>query len=280
MSDSYLWTYPKAYRQEHGSEILSTLMDATDGHPSLHDRASLTFAGLRMRAGRPLRTHLRLVVQFAVALFLVHSMTSVQGITWGIATARQGQPWWPIVPAGLVLIVVGLAWLVPGRALAAACLLLAFYYLIPTWRFGVLPGAIPGLADPVGWGLLLFGGLVRKGDRLPRPWLALVAVIAAVPILEWFTPTVPWVPQILISDYAAGLAVLVAAWALVDARPLAGLAGYALMATAGSMLSLAGLQPNGIGSWILDYWRPLLPALAGLLVLPLAVWRVRRQSVL
>lgn len=284
MSDSYLWTYPKAYRQEHGSEILSTLMDATNGHPSLRDRASLTLAGLRMRAGRPhgrpLRTHLRLVVQFAVALFLVHSMTSVQGITWGVATARQGQPWWPIVPAALVLVVAGLAWFVPGRALAAACLLLAFYYLIPMSRFGYLPAAIPGPADPVAWALLLFGGLVVGRDRMPRPWLAILAVIAAVPIVEWFTPTVPWVPQILISDYAAVLAVLVVAWALVDARPLAGLAVYAVMATAATTLVQLRYQPGGISLWTLYGWRPLLPALAGLLMLPLAVWRVRRQSAL
>ena len=172
MSDSHLWTYPDAYRQEHGSETLSTLVDATAGHPSLRDRASLTLAGLRMRAGRPhgrpLRTHLRLVVQFAVALFLVHSMTGVQGITWGVATARQGQPWRPIVPVALVLVVAGLAWFVPGQALAAACLLLAFYYVIPMSRFGYLPAAIPGPADPVAWALLLFAGLVVGRGRMPR----------------------------------------------------------------------------------------------------------------
>jgi hypothetical protein len=283
VSDFYLWTYPKGYREERGPEILSTLMDATNGHPGLRDRASLMLAGLRMRAGQPpgrsLRTDLRLAAQFAVALFLVHSMTSVQGITWGIAAARQGSPWWPIVTAGLVLIVVGLAWLVPGRALAVACLLLGVYYLIPTSRFGWLPSATPGLADPVGWGLLLFGGLIRRGDRMPRPWLALIAVIAAVPILEWFTPSVPFVPRIPISDYAAGLAVLVAVWALVDARPLAGLAGYALAGTASTMLALVSFGPGVIGLWILEGWT-LLPAAAGLLVLPLAVWRMHRQLVL
>jgi hypothetical protein len=278
-----LWTYPKGYREERGPEILSTLMDATDGHPGLRDRASLVLAGLRMRAGQPpgrsLRTDLRLTAQFAVALFLVHSMTSVQGIERGIAGARQGDPWWPVVTAGVMLIIVGLAWLVPGRALAVACLLLGAYYLIPTWRFGGLPSATPELADPVGWGLMLFGGLVRRGDRMPRLWLAFIAVIAAVPILEWFTPSVPFVPGIPMSDYAAGLAVLVAVWALVDARPLAGLAAYALVATAGTMLFIVRLAPGLIGSWILEGW-PLVPAAAGLLVLPLAVWRMHRQSVL
>jgi hypothetical protein len=281
VSDSYLWTYPKAYRQEHGPEILSTLMDATDGRPSLRDRASLALAGLRMRAGRPhgrpLRTHLRLAVQFAVALFLVHSMTSVQGITWGIATARQGASWWPVAAAALVLIVAGLAWFVPGRALAVACLLLAVYYLIPVSRFGWLPAATPGPADPVGWALLLYGGLVVGGDRMPRPWLAILAVIAAVPIVEWFTPSVPWVPQILISDYAAVIAVLVVAWALVDARPLAGVAVYAVLATTATQL-LQLSYGSGMNLWTLRGWQPILPALAGLLMLPLAVWRVRRQS--
>ncbi|HEU0239324.1 MAG TPA: hypothetical protein VFR11_08620 [Micromonosporaceae bacterium] len=284
MNDSYLWAYPKAYRQEHGPEILSTLMDATDGRPSLRDRASLALAGLRMRAsqphGQPLRTHLRLVVQFAVALFLVHSMTSVQGITWGIATAQQGAPWWPIVPAALVLVVVGLAWFVPGRALAAACALLGIYYLIPTARFGWLPAVIPGPSDPKAWALLLFGGLVLGRDRMPRPWLAILAVIAAVPIVEWFTPTVPWVPQILISVYAAVLVALVAVWALVDARPLASLAVYAVVATADTQLLQLRDQPAGISFWTLHGWQPFLPALASLLLLPLAVWRVRRQSAL
>jgi hypothetical protein len=284
VSDSYLWTYPKAYRQEHGPEILSTLMDASDGRPSLRDRASLTFAGLRMRAGRPhgrpLRTHLGLAVQFAVALFLAHSMTSVQGITWGVATARQGAPWWPIVAAALVLVIVGLAWFAPGRALAAACVLLAVYYLIPVFRFGWLPAAVPGPADPVAWALLLFGGLVVGRDRMPRPWLAILAVVAAIPILEWFTPAVPSVPQIPISDYAAVLAVLVMAWALVDARPLASLAGYAVLATTATQLLQLDDQPGGISLWTLRGWQPLFPALAALLMLPLAVWQVRRQSAL
>lgn len=284
MSESYLWTYPKAYRQEHGPEILSTLMDATDGHPGLRDRVSLTLAGLRMRAGRPhgrpLRTHLRLVAQFGVALFLVHSMTSVQGIRWGVATARHGAPWWPIVPATLVVLVAVLAWFVPGRALAAASVLLGVYYLIPTARFGWLPTVIPGPADPKGWALLLFGGLALGRDRMPRPWLAILAVIAPVPILEWFIPAVPWVPQILISDYAAVLAMLVVAWALVDARPLAGLAVYAVVAAADTQLLQLRYQP-GINFWALHGgWQPYLPALAGLLILPLAVWRVRRQAAL
>jgi len=221
-------------------------------------------------------------VQFAVALFLVHSMTSVQGITWGVATARQGAPWWPIAPAALVLVVAGLAWFIPGRALAAACVLLGLYYLMPAFGPGSLPAAIPGPTDAKGWALLLLGGLILGRDRMPRPWLAILAVIAAVPILEWFTPTVPWVPQIMISDYAAVLTVLVVAWAVVDARPLAGLAVYAVVATAESQLPLLQLryQLRGISFWTLDGWRPLLPALAGLLMLSLAVWRVRRQAAL
>ena len=283
MSDSYLWTYPKAYREERGPEILSTLMDATDGHPSLRDRASLTLAGLRMRAGRPherlLRTHLRLAVQFGLALFLAHSMTSVQGITWGVATARQGAPWRPVVSAALVLVVVGLAWFVRGRALAVACALLAVYYLIPTFRFGWLPAAVPGPADPVAWALLLFGGLAVGRVRMPRPWLAILAVVTAVPVLEWFTGTVPWVPEILVSAYAAVLTLLVMAWALVDARPLAGLAVYAVLATTVTQLLQLGYG-GGISLWTLHGWQPFLPALAGLLVLPLAVWRVRRLSAL
>ena len=79
----------------------------------------------------------------------------------------------------------------------------------------------------------------------------------------------PWVPQILISDYAAVLAVLVVAWALVDARPLAGLAVYALVATAATTLVQLRYQAVGISLWTLFGWRPLLPALAGLLTLPL-----------
>src|ERR1051326_4551809 len=107
-------------------------MDATDGHPSLRDRASLTLAGLRMRAGqphgRPLSTHLRLAVQFAVALFLVHWMTSWKAVTWGIAPGPEGGPVWPIRLGGVGGVRPRLGLVLPGRALAAACVLLAVYY--------------------------------------------------------------------------------------------------------------------------------------------------------
>jgi hypothetical protein len=194
--------------------------------------------------------------------------------------ARQGSPWWPIVPAVLVLIVVGLAWFVPGRALAVACALLAVSYLVPSARFGNLAGALPGPASPVAWTLLLFGALVLGRDRMPLAWLAILAVIAAVPIVEWFTPIVPYLPRIPISGYAAVLALLLLAWAVVDARPLAGLAIYAVVATAGTMVDQLRVQAGWVNLWTLFGWYPFTPTFIGMIVLPLAIWQVRRQSVL
>ena len=72
----------------------------------------------------------------------------------------------------------------------------------------------------------------------------------------------------------------VVAWALVDARPLAGLAVYAVVAAADAQLLQLRFRPAGINVWTLHGWQPFLPALVGLLILPLAVWRMRRQSAL
>jgi hypothetical protein len=96
-----LWTYPTAYREQRGDEILSTLLEATDPEqtwPSVGDTVDLVGHALRLRLGvgehQPLG---RLFVIVGPCQLVMAALMSVVALVFG-----EWSPFspWPWVPAG------------------------------------------------------------------------------------------------------------------------------------------------------------------------------------
>jgi hypothetical protein len=279
-----LRAYPAAYRRERGEEILCTLLEAAqDGRaqPLRRDAPALILSGLRVRAAqnRPLRAAacLRLAALLGIALWL--SIGAASALAQALLDWLWMQPGgplllpWPVsgmaVGGVLTLTAVAATWLAP-RTLGAYVSLAAAASWVPllaiAWRTPTAMGLLLRVAA-----LAILPVLALGRERPPRAWLGWVG--AAACLLQGTYPAVLVTTQFSLE---MTLAMAVAAWLVVDARP-----AMAVAVAAG----LTGLATYGFALMDDPYavaWRaPFLArvlALAGLALL--AVRQLRRQAAL
>jgi hypothetical protein len=273
--------YPRAYRDEHGPEILTTLMESAGSsrrHPEWRETAELVVGALRARAGRVTPAS---ALRLAALLLLAHA-TAILGAHAGRALfsevlqgAGLALPSSAGYIAGFVAGASALVLVAAGRYRLAALLTVAALvsqqwannWII--WEAQLVLGEF--------WQLPL--ALLTATALIPlrpapcrRPWLWTAAVPMALVLLPTaFDASLGLQPFALL---AVGLGCL--AWSVVDAR--AGIAGGALML--GPLLSLSGFYwvpgwANGRTenlAWLLSY------GLSAALLLGVGLLLVRRQA--
>lgn len=212
----WLRLYPAPFRQQHGDEVLSTLLDAAGDPPRVQTREviALAIAALRSRAQLGRRERPGAVAEGLRVALVTISATSILGSTWFLLAAARGDIGSTAVltalsTTGLVLMLAGLLLAMRAQLSAAAALAaldamtgMANNVIISSGgqsfgRYGVINSWLENLGYPL-FALLLLGavGLVASRNRRNgtdhrrmtvtiRPWqwryygvLVAVAVVA------------------------------------------------------------------------------------------------------
>lgn len=280
---SLLRAYPAWYRAERGDEILGTLLEASGpdrSWPASRDATALILGGLRVRAWQHRRQTMAAAVRQAVLLAAVLDLAFWSARDLGIFAGEVGHifpsmlyAWAHLILGLLTSAAMAGAWF--GRRTLTAVVSLAAAGL---WLYLPAGNLLYRAIEPV-LALAVLAILAFVGERLPRSWLWLAGVWYLVFALPYvFQPVgnieflAVWVPF--------GIVVGVIGWSVIDARLL-----LATTLAIGVFYSFAAIEfyAAGFGGgrgipW--DLWPWFVPAVIGLAVAALAVWRVRRQAVL
>jgi hypothetical protein len=274
-----LRTYPPAFREEHGEEILETAAECRDagepGHP-VRDLASLLFGGMRQRwlasTGGSLAATLRQGLAWGVLLCLVREA--------GFAVSDLIRGWvsgWPDAYSTELLLALG--WLATFCLLASgrrrwglAALTVLYVYLLSSAAQLILP--LGGLFSTVALRqvplvLLPLSAAYAwpsRGVRLPAwSWIPLLALATIVPpvstlslgassSLFGFVVSVPFGLLVGVALVAAAL-VVAASWS--DPRWIVGTALFLVEPAARALLSdltrrdLTAFWLHGAVLWII-----------------------------
>lgn len=264
--------YPAVYRQEHGEQITSTLLEATPvgrSWPLARDICGLAVGSLRARAALNQRltagANLGIAVVAGAATYLAYSATNdlifgVMAVAHRVGYAHVAA-WPPLLAGALLGPPVALVWLSRRRAVFLACVVVAAVAvsLVGYWR-SAFAWPLPELAC-----LAALALLAGRAQRPGRGWLWPVALAVAWLVMAHLVPG-GWQLWTLAPLEAIGIIGVL--WAVIDARPAVAIAVFllALWLPAG----LASLVPADIGAEM-----PLLIAMG---LAAVAVWRLRRQS--
>jgi hypothetical protein len=274
-----LRAYPAWYRTGRGDEMLGTLLEASSpdrSWPAARDARALILGGLRTRAWHDQRQATVAALRQAALLAAVLDIApwSARGFAmdWGQIRVSGPDVWLSPLFGLLALAAMIGAWF--GRRIVTAVVALAAVslwlyqpgFLLSTAVHSVLPFAV----------LVI---LVMHRERLPRPWLWL----AGVWYLDFLVRT--WIPAGAavgsVSTLALfAIAVGVIVWSVIDARPMlaTSLAIAFLYGFAAVQLYLGSLGRSPAFPW--DLWPWLVPAVLGVALAVVAIWRLRRQAVL
>jgi hypothetical protein len=265
-----LLTYPTGYREAHGDEIVSTLLEAarpTQRFPSWREATSLLLGGLRLRARQAAKqSPTRLWTDGLHLGVLVVVLVNLGG-----AMEMLLPPWTALLAVGALAVLRG--W---GRAALAATAIAALAVARPLLPHIGLPWWLPGYGDwsAVGryvWPAVVLAVLAWPGVGRLRPrswwWLLLPAAQAALPLAER-----PWSVVKAGAEVGLLLAVLVVAVGALDPRPAIAAAVYLVPGLLYTAESIAEGAPSTLA---LGYWMVLAVLTA---TLAAAAWRIRRQQ--
>jgi hypothetical protein len=265
-----LLTYPTGYREAHGDEIVSTLLEAarpTQRFPSWREATSLLLGGLRLRARQAAKqSPTRLWTDGLHLGVLVVVLVNLGG-----AMEMLLPPWTALLAVGALAVLRG--W---GRAALAATAIAALAVARPLLPHIGLPWWLPGYGDwsAVGryvWPAVVLAVLAWPGVGRLRPrswwWLLLPAAQAALPLAE-----PPWSMVKAGAEVGLLLAVLVVAVGALDPRPAIAAAVYLVPGLLYAAESTADGTPSALA---LGYWMVLAALTA---TLAAAAWRIRRQQ--
>lgn len=225
----WLRLYPATFRQQHGEEMLSTLLDAAGNPPRVHTREvmALATAALRVRVQVGRRQRPSTVLEGLRVAMVTMSASSVLGHTWMLLSTARGDfgstpAQTALSIASLVLVLAGLLLSMRARLSAAAVLLaldavtgtannliissggqvIGRYGVVSPWLenagyllFGLLLVAGAGFASSRHHAAKAPGAEV-PGTEAPRPWRwrtsgMLVAVAVVFGALEAAAPNTP-----------------------------------------------------------------------------------------
>jgi hypothetical protein len=237
-----LRAYPAGYRQARGEEILGTLLEvAPPGRswPLPREARAVIMNGLRARARHNRRlglaADLRLCALLGLALALGTNAALLSGnvIAHGIRSSYFRWPspstYWYDGLAGLAIVAaVTMIWFARRRvsvaAVAAAATVAALPFAaalagLPWW-----PGAPVGLDGS--FLLAILAVLAAFSPRPPRSWLWLIGAEVAYSVMyAALMPPLPGLPGLSWASYLPlSIVIVVALWAVTDARPAVALA--------------------------------------------------------
>jgi hypothetical protein len=269
-----LYAYPRWYREDRADEMLGTLAEASGpdrSWPSLRDGRTLILGGLRVRAGMHQRLTAAASLSQAVLLAAVLVLAAHSSMELGFFRGDWGYTF------GLTtLAAMAGAWFGPPKVVAAIAFAAAglCFYLPPDNQPDRGIVLVLALAVIVIWAL--------RRQRLPRLWLWLAGAWYLVYLLPWLFPAVGpirvagWLGPFII------LAVAIA-WSAVDIRPMLAVAiclavyfGLAAVMFSADRLAAAPHPLSGL----IAIWPWDTITVASILVALVAVWRLRRQTVL
>jgi len=280
-----LCAYPAAYRDARGEEIIGTLLEATPpgrSWPMPRDVRCLIAGGLRARAAqqRQFTTagNLRVAALAGVAAYLAYGASSALGsyIRSALMPGLQYVPdtdqrtllpilittsGWRLAAVVLPLIPMAQVWVSSRRVVVLAGALpaaAAICYAGP-WHGIVVGSTVDGLAC-----LAALVALAGRADRPNWRWLWLVGLLAIAPLVA---AVVGLYGFFVLAMLLLALSIASIAWIVIDARPAIAMAVF-----------LAALQlPLTIGYLAIDA-AIQAATLYLLVVMAVAVWRLRRQS--
>jgi hypothetical protein len=151
-----LAAYPARLRRRHGAELITTLTDMTQGHPSRVDRLRLVADGLRERFRLPVRRPLGLVT--AVLAMLIGGAIGLAAGSW------TGEQTYPSMPAAAPL-----ARQILGPAVQPDRLERERFELSITERLGTSAGVEPTIAE-THERLVTAGWAVTAVERFHDQW--------------------------------------------------------------------------------------------------------------
>jgi hypothetical protein len=265
-----LLTYPTGYREAHGDEIVSTLLEAarpTQRFPSWREATSLLLGGLRLRARQAAKQSPTRLWTDGLHL----GVLLVVLVNLGGAMELLLPPWTALLAVGALAVLRG--W---GRTALAATAIAALAVARPLLPHIGLPWWLPGYGDwsAVGryvWPAVVLAVLAWPGVGRLRPrswwWLLLPAAQAALPLAER-----PWSVVKAGAEVGLLLAVLVVAVGALDPRPAIAAAVYLVPGLLYAAESTADGTPSALA---LGYWMVLAALTA---TLAAAAWRIRRQQ--
>jgi hypothetical protein len=271
--------YPRAWREERGLEILSTLMESAQEprHSQWRESFELMLGALRARAGRAtpasaLRLAALVLLAHGTALVGAHAGRAffselLQGI--GLALPSSAGYIYGFLAGALALLLVAAGRYALGALLTAVAL--AFQQWADSWLVLEARMVIDFWQFPLALTLLL-PLLVLRAPGCRRPWLWLLAIPASLLMLPTaFDASLglqPW------AMFAVGAGCV--AWSVVDAR--AGFAGGALML--GPLLQLTSFYwlPGWTDGHIEDPTWLIAYATAAVLLFGIGTVLLRRQT--
>ena len=298
--------YPATYRAERSDEIVDTLMQASapgQRRPRARDAWALVAGGLRARAGVDRRDRIVMTVRASVRLGLLLFLADVA--VYNLVNSYGSIARWVRYGSGQALLPPERSGLAIGVLAAATVLLLWHGRRVVGLVTGTLAAVvglvnIPGVVHTSMAGLDryivpvavlgLFAVTVRRGEQpLPRSWAwALVFVVLARdiwPAFQWSGPA--WLTSTamtLILGYT--VPVILLAWLVIDARPAAGYAVFAVLSFTADlggqfMFASVGFDGDVQSAWSVTATPHYVTGLGVFAVLALAgAVRLRRQAVL
>jgi len=271
-----LRAYPAWYRAERGDEMLGTLLEASTPNqswPATHDARALILGGLRVRAWQHERQTAAASLRQAVLLAAVLDLAfwSAQDLRmWGYTFPPTMFAWMNLMIGLLTLAAMAGAWF-GHRVVVVVVALVA----VGLW-VSQPPGDLLYTGGPPVLALTVLASLAALRARLPRAWTWLAGVwYLAFVLPPMFNATRPfgvWV--------AFAIVVGAIGWSVIDARLMLATT-LVVAAIFGSAAVRFYAESGGQASAIpWDLWPWFTPALLGLVLAVVAIWRVRRQAVL
>jgi hypothetical protein len=222
----------------------------------------------RQTAAVSLRQAVLLAAVLDLALWSAQDLGMVRG-EWGHIFPSMLFAWVNLILGLLTLTVMAGAWF--GRRAVAAILGLAAAGL---WAYQPPDNLLYMAAMPV-LALAAFAILAFLGAWLPRSWLCLAGAWYLGRLLPvMFQLTGP--SRTLLELFApVGVALVAIGWSVIDARLM--LATTLAVAVIGVGAAVPFYARFGL---VVDPWPRLVPAVLGVVLAVVAIWRVRRQAVL
>lgn len=280
---SLLRAYPAWYRAERGGEILGTLLEASAADrswPAARDAGALILGGLRVRASQherqttagALRQAVLLAAMLNLAPWSSRDLGFVRG-EWGYIFPSMLFAWVNLILGLLTLAVMAGAWF--GRRAVVAVVALATAGL---WVYQPPGNLLYMAAEPV-LALAALAILAFAGERLPRSWLWLAGVWYLAHLLPVIFQASGLIGSLLGLFTPFGITIGAIGWSVIDARPMLA----TTLATAviwGAVALRFYYEHPGVRAFPWYLWPWFLPAVLGVALAAVSIWRVRRQAVL